>query len=211
MTPSTVRDRITSADVLQELIGKPGEAALRKQLDALDAHCRRFIALAPLLFISSSRADGCCDVSPRGDSAGFVRVLGARLLAVPERPGNRRTDTMHNLLENPHVGLLFVIPGVRETLRVNGRAGIYRDAALLATMAHRGTTPVVAICVEVEEVFLHCGRALVRAGVWDKATWPRVGARPSAGQILADHIGMEDVTCEVIEERLEEAYTTKLY
>jgi PPOX class probable FMN-dependent enzyme len=189
----------------------PGEASLKKQIDHLDAHCHRFIALAPLLFVSSSGADGRCDVSPKGDAPGFVRVLGDRLLAIPERVGNRRTDTLRNVLENPQVGVLFVIPGVRETLRVNGRAGIYRDQPLLEAMAYRGKTPLVALCVEVEEVFLHCGRALVRSRVWEQATWPPEGARPRVAQIFADHIGMADVTCEVVEQRLKEAYTTTLY
>jgi PPOX class probable FMN-dependent enzyme len=211
MTPTTLHGRITSVAALQAIIGIPGETALKKQLDRLDAHCRRFIALAPLLFISSAGADGRCDVSPKGDAPGFVRVLGERLVAIPERVGNRRIDTLYNVLQNPHVGLLFVIPGVRETLRVNGCAGVYRDHELLETMTHRGKTPLVALCVEIEEVFLHCGRSLVRSGVWEPDTWPPLDRRPRAGHIFSDHVGLVEVTCEVVEQSLEEAYTTTLY
>lgn len=211
MDTFTLRDKVTSRDALQALLGSPETIALKKQIDFIDDHCRRFIAQSPLVFISTANAEGRCDVSPKGDAPGFVHIPGERLLAIPERPGNRRADTMRNILENPHVGLIFLIPGVRETLRVNGRAGIYRDNELLQAMAFRGKTPVVAICVEVEEVFLHCGRAMVRSTVWNPDTWPQAETHPSAGQIFADHSGIEEMNCEVVERHLEEAYTTKLY
>jgi PPOX class probable FMN-dependent enzyme len=211
MASTSLRQPITSADDLRELIGAPEAPALKKQIDILDEHCRQFIALSPLLFIASSNREGFCDVSPKGDSPGFVRVLSDTLLAIPERAGNRRTDTMRNILENPHVGLIFVIPGVREALRVNGVAGIYRDPELLEAMAVQGKVPLVAIGVEAREVFLHCGRALVRAHVWEADTWPAPEARPSAAQIFADHIRLPGVTREVAERVLEEGYTKALY
>jgi PPOX class probable FMN-dependent enzyme len=211
MTSLRLRQPITSAEELREIIGSPEAPAIKKQIDHLDEHCRRFIALAPLLFISSASADGLCDVSPKGDAPGFVRVLDEKLLAIPERAGNRRTDTMRNILANPQVGLLFVIPGMRETLRINGRGAIYRDPELLQEMTFQGKTPPVAMVVEAQEVFLHCGRALVRSHVWDMATWPEAAALPSAGQIFADHMRLPEVTCERVDEVLEDHYTTHLY
>ncbi len=175
----------------------PSDVAGRAGINFLDDHCRRFIALSPLLFIASANGDGLCDVSPKGDAPGFVRVLSEQLLAIPERAGNRRTDTMRNILANPHLGLLFVIPGMRETLRINGRAGIYRDPDLLEAMTYQGKQPRVAIGVEVQEVFLHCGRALVRSHVWQQETWLPADERPSAGEIFADHMQLPDITCEV--------------
>src|SRR6476661_1242058 len=192
MAPITLRQPITSAEELREIIGTPGAPAIKKQIDHLDEHCRRFIALAPLLFISSANADGQCDVSPKGDAPGFVHVLDDKLLA------------------NPQVGLIFVIPGMRELLRINGRATIYRDHELLEAMTFQGKTPLVAMVVEAQEVFLHCGRALVRSHVWQTATWPDAAALPSAGQIFADHMRLPEVTCELAEEVLEDHYTTHL-
>jgi uncharacterized protein len=211
VVPTSLSQPITSAEALREIIGEPEAPALKKEITFLDEHCRRFIALSPLLFIATSNRAGMCDVSPKGDAPGFVRVLSEKLLAIPDRPGNRRTDTMRNLLENPHVGLIFVIPGLRETLRINGTAGIYRAPELLATMSVQGKVPLVALGVEVQEVFLHCGRALVRAHLWDANTWPAPETRPSAAQIFVDHMHLPGVTCEVAERRLEEGYTKSLY
>jgi uncharacterized protein len=209
--PTVLSQPVTSPDALRDIMGSPEVPALKKQIDFLDDHCRRFIALAPLLFISSSNAAGLCDVSPKGDVPGFVRVLSEKLLAIPERPGNRRTDTMRNILANPHLGLIFLIPGVRETLRINGTAGIYRDPELLQAMAYQGKSPLVAIGVEVQEVFLHCGRALVRSHVWEPDTWLPATERPSAARIFADHMQLPEATCAAIEHRLEAGYTTSLY
>jgi uncharacterized protein len=211
MTTIPLSQPITSAEELREIIGAPDAPAIKKQIDHLDEHCRQFIALAPLLFISSANVEGQCDVSPKGDAPGFVHVLDDKLLVIPERAGNRRTDTMRNILANPQVGLIFVIPGMRETLRINGRATIYRDPELLEAMTFQGKTPNVAMVVEAQEVFLHCGRALVRSHVWETATWPDAAALPSAGQIFADHMQLPGVTCERAEAVLEDHYTTRLY
>ncbi len=209
--PVTLSERLTTAEQVRALLGEPGEPALRKQIATLDDHCRRFIALSPLLFVSTANGAGLCDVSPRGDAPGFVRILSDTLLAIPERPGNRRADTLRNILENPQVGLLFVIPGLRETLRVNGAARLHTDAALLDALSVEGKRPQVAIVVEAREVFLHCGRALVRSRLWQTETWPQPDALPSAAQIFADHIAQPGVTREVAEESLETGYTTSLY
>ena len=210
-TAIALREPVTSAEALRTLLGAPGEAALRKQIATLDAHCCDFIARSPLLMLSTASRAGQCDVSPKGDAPGFVRALSETLLAIPDRPGNRRADSMRNIVENPQVGLLFVIPGLRETLRVNGAATLYTDAALLDSLSAHGKRPQVAIVVEAHEVYLHCGRALQRAQLWDTATWPQPETLPSAAQIFADHIALPGVTRAVARESLEASYTTDLY
>ncbi|HET9111498.1 MAG TPA: pyridoxamine 5'-phosphate oxidase family protein [Ktedonobacterales bacterium] len=209
--PLTLDQPLTRVEDLRALIGTPGAPALNKQIDHLDEHCRRFIALSPLLFIASTSEAGLCDVSPKGDAPGFVRVLDERRLAIPDRPGNRRADTLINILERPQVALLFVIPGMRETLRINGAAALYTDPTLLDTLTAQGKPPQLAIIVEAREVFLHCGRALIRSKLWETVSWPQPETLPSAPHIFTDHIALPGVTCEVAEESLEASYTTELY
>jgi len=183
---------IGDATSLRSRYKEPGEVARRKVLSRLDRHCRDFIALSPLLCISSAGADGAADVSPRGDAPGFVFVADDRTLAIPDRPGNNRLDTMANILENPHVGLVFFIPGINDILRVNGTARIVEDAALLARFAVNGKAPATAIVVTVREAFLHCPKALIRARLWaDDYRVPR-DVLPSAGQIYKDQIALAD-------------------
>ena len=158
----------------------------RKVLPALDAHCRAFIARSPLVMVATSGADGSCDVSPRGDPPGFVAVLDDHTLALPDRKGNNRLDALGNVLENPHVGLLFVVPGIDDTLRVNGTARISTDPQLLEPMAIAGRLPASALVVTVQEAFLHCGRAFKRGRVWDPAGYAARGDVPTIGQALAD-------------------------
>ncbi len=133
---------IVTLQELRELIGEPSEMIRRKQIDHLDEHCRRFIAHVPFLLLGTADAAGRCDVSPKGDEPGFVRVLDDRTLVIPERPGNRLADSFSNILENPHVGLIFLIPNVQETLRVNGRARLVTGETLLETMTARGKRPL---------------------------------------------------------------------
>ena len=189
---------VTSERELRTLIGYPNERAVQKDIGRLDEHARAFIARAPFLLLATANAAGRCDVSPKGDAPGFVRVLDDRHLAVPDRPGNKRIDGMRNLLENPHVGLIFLVPGKEDTLRVNGRARIVRDDELLASLAVGDKRPQLAIAVEVEECYLHCPKAFRRSKLWEPATWS--GARelpsmarvrwaqaPIPGQTLADY------------------------
>src|SRR6059036_2853351 len=136
---------VTTESELRELIGSPSERAIKKDVAVLDAHCRDFIARSPFLLLATASARGRCDVSPKGDVPGFVRVLDDRHLVIPDRPGNKRLDGMRNLLENPHVGLVFVVPGREDTLRVNGRAWITREPGLLERCAVQGKPPLVAI------------------------------------------------------------------
>jgi len=198
---------IRSEEALRGLYGDPGERAVRKQLAALDAHCRTFIAHSPFLVMGTAGVDGAVDTSPKGDAPGFVAVLDDRTLLIPDRPGNNRLDGMRNVLENPQVGLLFMIPGVNETLRVNGRARITTDAALLAPLAVRGRTPASGLLVEVDEVFLHCAKAFIRSRLWDSASQVERGTIPSMGRMLADQLGTdveesERLTQESIRDRL---------
>lgn len=185
MTGTTVMD----VDRLREVVGTPSELVLAKQLDHLDQHARAFIALSPFVVISTSAADGTQDSSPRGDPPGFVQVLGDRRLLIPDRKGNRRADSMRNLIENPHVGMMFLVPGTNEILRVNGRASLTLDDDLLASCAIAGQVPRIAIHVEVLEVFMHCARAVLRAKLWDSATWPDPSRLKSLAEVLADQIG----------------------
>ncbi len=170
---------VGSEQELRELYGFPGERAVAKEQPALDEHCRAFIAHAPFLVMGTAGVDGRCDVSPKGDAPGFVHVLDDHHLAIPDRLGNNRLDGMRNIVENAHVGLLFFIPGREDTLRVNGRARIVRDDALLERLAVGGKRPVTALVVEVEQCFLHCARAFKRARLWQPERWPDTTEVPS--------------------------------
>jgi uncharacterized protein len=163
---------VTTERELRELYGRPGDRAVAKERPTLNEDCRAFIAHAPFLVMGTAGADGRCDVSPKGDAPGFVQVLDDRHLAIPDRLGNNRLDGMRNIVENGHVGLIFFIPGREDTLRVNGRARIVRDEALLERLAVAGKRPVTALLVEVEQCFMHCARAFKRAGLWEPARWP---------------------------------------
>jgi uncharacterized protein len=177
---------VSSEQELRELYGFPGERAVAKEQPALDEPCRAFIAHAPFLVMGTASADGRCDVSPKGDGPGFVRVLDDRHLVIPDRIGNNRLDGLRNVVENGHVALLFFIPGREDTLRVNGRARIVRDEALLDALAVAGKQPVTALLVEVEQCFLHCARAFKRAGLWQPERWPDAAAVPSMQRMIWD-------------------------
>jgi PPOX class probable FMN-dependent enzyme len=204
-------DVVTDLAELRALVGEPSELARKKQLDHLDAHCRAFIAHAPFLLLGTADAAGHCDVSPKGDAPGFVLVLDDRHLVIPDRPGNKRLDGMRNLLENPHVGLIFLVPGKEETLRVNGRATITRDPTLLARLEGGGKRPRLAIGVEVEEVFMHCAKAFKRSGLWHPERWPDISGMASGACVLFDHTKPADMTLEDMERRLDLAYAKTLY
>ena len=205
------RDTIsTESDLRQAIGGLPNPLALAKDIGRLDEHCRAYIAHSPFVLLATSGADGRCDVSPKGDAPGFVLVLDERRLLIPDRPGNRRLDGMSNLLHNPHIGLIFLIPGMEETLRVNGRGSIVRDAELLARCEMRGKIPTLGIGVEVEEAFIHCAKAFKRSGLWEPERWPGLESLPSAAQMLLDHT-RAGVTVEQMKDRLEEGYRKHLY
>jgi PPOX class probable FMN-dependent enzyme len=203
-------DTITTIEQLRELVAAPREAALKKQIDVIDEHCRDFIARSTFVFIATSNAAGDCDVSPKGDVPGFVQVLDEHTLLVPDRPGNQRLDSLRNILENPHVGMIFIIPGVEWTLRVNGRAEIVRDEALLARCAVGGKLPLLGIGVHVEEAFLHCPKCFLRSGLWDQSGWMPPDEQPSFAAILREQTQMTAVPVEAVEKALA-ASNQKLY
>lgn len=183
--------------------------AAKKVLPALDDHMQAFIALSPYLCLGTSASSGA-DVTPRGDSPGFVQVVDGTTLLVPDWPGNNRLDSLVNIEQNPEVGLLFFVPGVNETLRVNGNAAITRDPAVLGRWHVNGKQPRSVLRVTVREAFLHCGKALIRSRLWDSATQVPRTALPTYGQMLKDQTKIED-TAEQIEASLQDGYKNRLY
>ncbi|GAA1956232.1 pyridoxamine 5'-phosphate oxidase family protein [Kitasatospora viridis] len=173
---------VTTESELAGLVGEPTPVAADKVRATLHEHDRAWLAASPLCVVATSAADGSCDASPKGDPAGFALVLDDTTLVIPERPGNRRTDGFRNILSNPQVGLLFLIPGRPDTLRVNGRARILRDAPFFDRMVVKGHRPQLALLVEIEQVFYHCPKALLRAGAWQPEKW-QPEAAPSRARI----------------------------
>jgi PPOX class probable FMN-dependent enzyme len=213
MVMSLINDQefIATESELRSIIGYPSEIVQQKSITQLDEHCRDFIAKSPFLFISTSNVSGKCDVSPRGDSAGFVHVIDDHYLVIPERRGNKRMDSLCNILSNPEIGVIFLIPGLGETLRVNGRAFVTKDSDLLKPLAVKEIVPAVGIVVAVEECFLHCAKAFKRSGLWELETRLEKEKLPSASKILSAHIKLEGMTSEVIAANLEEGYAKRLY
>lgn len=203
-------DIIEDIAEIRELYGEPGERAVKKQLPRLEKHSRAFIALSPFLVIASADPAGRVDASPKGDAPGFVRVLDDETLLVPDRLGNNRVDTISNLLVSPGVGLIFFVPGLRETLRVNGRARVTTDPALLEPCAVGGKAPRSGILVTAEEVYFHCGKALIRSDLWNPAKHVPQSEFPSLGRIIAEQIG-DGRSIEESERYTAESYRTRLY
>lgn len=175
--------RIQTESELRALIGTPAAVVCAKVTDRLNPLTRQYIERSPFLCIATSDADGNCDLSPRGDPAGFVRIIDDRTLLLPERPGNRIADTLRNVLANPHVGLLFLVPGVTETFRVNGRASLTTDPELLAPCAVEGKVPKLGILVEMDEAYTQCSKALLRSRLWDPARFLSPADLPTNGEI----------------------------
>jgi PPOX class probable FMN-dependent enzyme len=198
---------VTNIEELRAIVEAPpqGARALLKERAALDAHSRAFIAHSPLVLMATAGSDGRCDVSPKGDAPGFVHVLDDQHLAIPDRPGNKRLDGMQNLLTNPHIGLIFLMPGREETLRINGRAWITRDPDILLRSAVQDKTPLLAIGVEVEQCFFHCAKALVRSRVWVPDEWPGRDTLPSYACVLFDQIQPQGPTLQDYERDIAES------
>jgi PPOX class probable FMN-dependent enzyme len=201
---------LRTEEQLRELYGEVMGRAAQKALSKLDPHCRHIIATSPFLLLSSAGADGTADVSPKGDMPGFVHVIDDNTIAIPDRPGNRRIDTLINIVGNPNVAAIFMIPGVRETLRVNGKAEISNDPELLEKMAVQGKLPITAIVIHVEQTFLHCAKAIIRSKLWDEGSKVPKGTIPSLSKILADQLNWEIDLAEA-DKQLEEAYKATLY
>lgn len=177
---------IASLDELAALYDPPSERAVLKQIDRLDEHCRAFIAASPFLLLATCGGAGA-DCSPRGDHPGFARVADGKTLLLPDRRGNNRIDSLRNIVQNPAVGLLFLVPGVNETLRVNGRARVSRDPALRERFRVGGKAPTTVLVVSVEEAFIQCAKALVRSELWNPARQVPRSTLPSLGTVLAAH------------------------
>lgn len=183
--------RIADETALRAIYGEPSTVAVGKQLERLDAHCRAFIALSPFCVVATQGPDGLGDATPRGDAPGFVGVLDERTVALPDRPGNRRLDTITNVLGNPGVGLLFLIPGFDDTLRVNGIAEIRDDEDLRQRFAVADKLPATVMLVHVREAYLHCAKAFIRSRLWDPAGRVERSRLPSLGQMIKDQVNGE--------------------
>jgi PPOX class probable FMN-dependent enzyme len=213
MSMSPFDEVVSSIEELRAIVQAPdpGARTLLKERSKMDAHCRAFIERSPLLLMATADADGRCDVSPKGDAPGFVLVLDDRRLVIPDRPGNRRLDGMQNLLTNPHIGLIFLVPGREETLRINGRAWITRDPEILRRSAVNGKTPLLGIGVEVEQCFFHCAKAFLRSKLWAHDRWPARDSLPSFACVLFDQIQPAGATLEDYERDIAETNVTRLY
>lgn len=207
--PARFQNLVSSPQELAELIGVPSELAIKKQRAELDRHMVTFIAESPFLLVGTVGRDGSCDVSPRGDAPGVAQVLDSRTLVIPERAGNRRADSLRNILETGRIGLLFLVPGLGETLRVNGRACVLRDENMLASLTVQGKQPLVAIGVEVEECFLQCAKALIRSRLWQGGG--NTSSLPSFAQILVDQTQIAGQTVAELQKAIEESYAQRLY
>ena len=206
----TDASEILDARCLGEIYGRPSRLAAVKCIDRLEKHCRNFIALSPFLCLATADAEGRLDVSPRGDAPGFVEVLDDKRLLIPDRRGNNRVDSLTNIVENPRVGLIFMIPGVEETLRVNGSARIVRDPAVLAPLAAQGKVPRSALEVTVEEVMFQCSKALRRSRLWDDDYRIERSVLPTLGQMITDQVA-DGSSAEEAEAMVQKSLRTKLY
>ncbi|MFE0023456.1 MSMEG_1061 family FMN-dependent PPOX-type flavoprotein [Amycolatopsis sp. NPDC059021] len=205
MTPTRTRYRRVSLDEVRARLGEPEPTTKAKVLDRIDGHFHRFIAHSPFLALATADAAGRADCSPRGDYPGFVKVLDEHTLAIPDRPGNKLADSFRNIAENDGVGLLFLIPGLREMMRVNGHAYVTDEPEVLARMRTEAKEPELAIIVEVTEAYFHCGRALLRSRLWDPASQALAEEIPSPGEIAAAQFGL-DIDPALIDRGLEDAY-----
>lgn len=201
---------ITSREELRSQYRDASGLAVKKELTRLDHHARSFLARSPIVMIGSSDNEGNADVTPKGDKPGFVSVLDDTTIAIPDRPGNNRLDTWENLLVNPAVGLIFLIPGMNETLRINGTAKITVDQALRETLAVDGKLPVSVLIVEIKACYMHCAKAFMRSELWKPETWPDRATLPTLGQILADQVAASE-TPDALDASLDEAYARTMW
>ena len=209
MTPEAMTEYIDTEAELREIVGDPGPVAEAKVLSELDVHARDYIARSRFCLLATSGADGT-DVSPRGEPGSVALVLSEKTLVLPDRPGNKRVDSLRNILHNPRVGMLFLMPPMAETLRINGRARIVREAPYLADLAVRGRPPRLAVEISVDEVYLHCAKAFLRSDLWDPQSWNDRDELPRAAQIWRDHAQIA-ATVDEIDGNLRNGYANTLY
>ena len=200
---------ITDPAALRAHFGPISPLAEKKCLPKLDAHCRAFIALSPFAVLATADGHGGIDASPRGDAPGFVAVLDDHTLLLPDRPGNRRVDSYSNILAHPGIGLLFFVPGINETVRVNGQARVVTDPKLLAHVPAQGKVPLTGLLITVEEAFFHCAKALIRSNLWDPATRIERKSFPTLGQVIADQVA--GVDGKAADANIDESYRDRLY
>ena len=201
---------VGTIEELRQGYGETHDVARRKELRTLDRHARTFIANCPFVLIGSSDGEGNGDVTPKGDKPGFVAVLDDTTLAIPDRPGNNRLDTLENVIRNPAVGLLFLIPGMNETLRINGTAKITFDETLRGQLAVNGKNPLSVMVVKIGAVYMHCAKAFLRSGLWSPEGWQPRDAMPTLGEILKDQLSLP-VTAEESDRRLDESYSRSMW
>jgi uncharacterized protein len=203
---------LDSVEQLRELYEPPGESAVNKEIREIDDVCRRLIACSPMLFLATSDPDGRCDVTPRGGPPGFVTVLDDHHLAIPDATGNRRIDTLRNIVANGHAGLIFLIPARNQTLRVNGRACVSSDPALLERLTPVGKPPRTAIVVRSDEVYTHCPKAFIRSKVWEPDSWLDQDAYPTTAEAAFAHVSRKnpELTLAEVEKSQDEAIKYRL-
>lgn len=201
---------ISTEEELREIMGYPSEVVTRKTINHIDDHCRSFIEKSPFITIATSDASGNFDVSPKGDPAGFVKILSDKVLAIPDRPGNRKADTLRNIIQNPNIGLIFLIPGIKETLRVNGEAKIVTDSRVLELLSCQGKVPSMAIIVTVKEAFMHCAKCIIRSNLWTNVDEKQARDVPSLARTLVDH-GKLDITYQELDDMIKDDERTNLY
>jgi uncharacterized protein len=204
-------DVVRSEMDLRALMGGPvAPPVVEKTLSALGRHCLTFIERSPFVLIASSNAEGRMDVSPKGDAPGFVKVLDEHTLAIPDRPGNQRFDTFRNFFESPRIGLIFPIPGKRETLRISGKAEVVRDSELLAILAANGKVLALAIAVHVDEAFFHCAKCIIRSHLWQPEHWPPLAGLPTLAETMKDAASIP-APVEVVEGIIRDDEQNRLY
>jgi hypothetical protein len=200
---------VTSKRELEEIIGSPLQRVVDKVRPVLDDLHKEWLSYSPFCLIATSAADGSCDVSPKGDPPGFAEVLDPETIAIPDRPGNKRVDGFRNILTNPHVGMLFMVPGRGDTLRINGRARLVREAPFFDLMVVKGHRPTLALVVEVKEVFFHCSKAFLRSQLWNPASWQPELVPPRA--VIAKVLERPEDSLEELERYYGERYADRLY
>ena len=201
---------ISSIDEIRQVLREPMPSIAVKAIDHIDGVCRAIITKSPFIVMASADGRGYPDISPKGDPEGFVRILDEKHLVIPDRPGNRRVDTFQNLLQNPYLAIIFLIPGKGETLRVTGECRIVRDLSLRQSMSVKGRVPEFAVVLHVERVLIHCPKCVIRGGLWDPESWPDSSNTPGIGEAMVAHAKL-DVTPDELHEEAVKDGTADLY
>jgi PPOX class probable FMN-dependent enzyme len=207
----TFKSTIDTIEELRDIMGYPNEVVTRKTIDHIDEICRAFIEKSPFITIATADTNNNLDVSPKGDPPGFVKILDNKTLAIPDRPGNRKADSLRNIIQNPNIGLIFFIPGIKETLRINGKAKVIVDEDILQALICKGKVPSFAIIVEVSEAFMHCAKCIIRSNLWTSPEGSQQARPiPTLGEVLVEH-GKLDMEYEELDQLIKDDEQTNLY